>query len=51
MAKLPLVATGKYFGTCNGLSKLPYIRDGRRSLGYKDFMIRSGDVTGAFVPN
>jgi len=51
VAKLPLVTTGKYFGTCNGLSPLPYIRDGRRSVGYKDFMIKSVDVTGAFIPN
>lgn len=27
------------------------MRDGRRSVGYKNFMIQQGDVTGKFIPN
>ena len=42
--------TGEYFKSCSGTSRLPYIRDGRRSVGYKGFMINQGDVTGAFIP-
>ena len=44
-------ATGKYLKTCNGVTPLPYVRDGRRSVGYKNFSIQQGDVTGAYVPN
>jgi hypothetical protein len=39
-SNLPLKATGKYFKTCNGLAKLPYIRDGRRSVGYNGFTLK-----------
>eukprot|EP00040_Diaphanoeca_grandis_P031710 m.190207 g.190207 ORF g.190207 m.190207 type:complete len:759 (-) comp32396_c1_seq5:146-2422(-) len=28
-----------YMGTCHGLTKMPYIRDGRRSIGLDDFII------------
>ena len=28
-----------FMGTCTGLSKMPYIRDGRRSLGLDDFLM------------
>ena len=28
-----------FMGTCTGLSKMPYIRDGRRSLGVDDFLM------------
>jgi hypothetical protein len=49
-AGLPLQATGRYFGSCNGCSRLPYIRDGRRSVGYKNFTLKGSDVAGAFVP-
>jgi len=38
-------------GTCSGVTRLPYIRDGRRSVGYKGFMMQQGDVTGIFVPD
>ena len=37
--------------SCNGLSRIPYIRDGRRSVGYKNFTIKGTDVTGTFVQN
>ena len=30
---------GTYLGTCTGLSKMPYIRDGRRSIGVDGFVI------------
>lgn len=30
---------GTYMGTCTGLSKMPYIRDGRRSVGIGDFLM------------
>lgn len=30
---------------------MPYVRDGRRSVGYKNFLLQQGDVTGAFIPN
>jgi hypothetical protein len=48
---LPLELTGKYFKTCNGVSKLPYVRDGRRSVGVNGFLLQQGDVTGKFVPD
>ena len=28
-----------YMGTCTGLAKMPYIRDGRRSVGVDNFVI------------
>jgi hypothetical protein len=46
---LPLELTGEYFKTCNGVSKLPYVRDGRRSVGVNGFLLQQGDVTGKFV--
>lgn len=30
----------KPFGTCHGLSKLPYIRDTRRSIGLDQFIMK-----------
>ena len=48
---MPLEKTGNYFNSCNGCSRIPYIRDGRRSLGYKGFVLKGSDVTGTFVPN
>jgi len=37
------------FGTCHGLSKVPYIRDTRRSIGIDDFLIKIEDLTGDFT--
>lgn len=34
-----LQINGTYMGTCTGLSKMPYIRDGRRSVGIGDFLM------------
>lgn len=35
------------FGTGHGLSKLPYIRDTRRSVGLGGFLMTANDITGA----
>jgi hypothetical protein len=35
------------FGTGHGLSKLPYIRDTRRSVGLGGFIVTANDITGA----
>lgn len=34
------------FGTCHGLSKMPYIRDTRRSIGIDKFVLKIADITG-----
>lgn len=34
-----LQINGTHMGTCTGLSKMPYIRDGRRSVGIGDFLM------------
>ena len=34
-----LELNASYMGTCNGLAKMPYIRDGRRSVGLDGFVI------------
>jgi len=37
------------FGTCHGLSKVPYIRDTRRSIGIDGFVLNVKDIAGKFV--
>lgn len=34
--------------TCKGPTRLPYIRDGRRSVGYGGFVLAGSDVTGEY---
>jgi hypothetical protein len=34
------------FGTCHGLSKVPYIRDTRRSIGLDDFVMKVSEISG-----
>ena len=34
-------------GTAHGLSKVPYVRDTRRSIGLDGFVLRLGDMTGS----
>lgn len=36
------------FKTCSGTSQLPYIRDGRRSIGYRNFILKQNDVSGIY---
>ncbi|KAL0489678.1 3-methyl-2-oxobutanoate hydroxymethyltransferase [Acrasis kona] len=36
-------------GTCHGLSKVPYIRDTRRSIGIDDFVIKIENLIGDFT--
>ena len=33
------------------MSRLPYVRDGRRSVGVNKFQLSQGDVTGQYVPD
>lgn len=49
-ANMSIILTGKYFGSCNGLSPIPYVRDGRRSVGVGGFLIQQEDVTGLYTP-
>ena len=35
--------------TCSGTSRLPYIRDGRRSVGFQNFIMQEIDVTGIYT--
>ncbi|TWT35641.1 tricarballylate dehydrogenase [Posidoniimonas corsicana] len=37
----------KALGTTHGLSKVPYIRDTRRSVGLEDFLLTFSDISGA----
>lgn len=37
---------GAVLGTTHGLSKVPYIRDTRRSIGLDNFLIHASDLTG-----
>jgi hypothetical protein len=39
-----------YMGTCTGLSKMPYIRDGRRSVGVGNFIIDMNFTNGYHTP-
>lgn len=48
MSELPLRATNALLGGCNGLAKLPYVRDGRRALGFRSFRLGVEDVTGVY---
>jgi len=41
-----ITMAGNVFGTCHGLSKLPYMRDTKRSIGLNDFVIKVTDLTG-----
>jgi hypothetical protein len=41
-----IVLTRGVLGTGHGLSKLPYIRDTRRSIGLDGFLLRHADLTG-----
>jgi len=34
------------FGTCHGLSKMPYVRDARRSIGHQDYLLKVEDISG-----
>jgi len=34
------------FGTAHGLSKFPYVRDTRRSIGIGDFVLKASDIDG-----
>jgi len=36
------------FGTCHGLSKLPYFREGKRSIGINDYLLKINEITGVF---
>jgi hypothetical protein len=36
------------FDTCHGLSKIPYMRDTRRSVGIDDFELEIEDISGNF---
>ena len=35
-------------GTCHGLSKMPYLRDSRRSVGIDDFVLKASDISGLY---
>ena len=37
-----------HMGTCTGLAKMPYIRDGRRSLGVDDFLMTLNNTPGLY---
>ena len=37
-----------HMGTCTGLTKMPYIRDGRRSLGVDDFIMTLDNTPGLY---
>lgn len=39
------------WGTCHGLSKLPYIRDTRRSIGIDNFVLSLKDIGGDWLQN
>ncbi len=41
-----LELTKDIFGTASGLSKMPYLRDTRRSIGLDQFILRSADLVG-----
>ena len=40
-----VVLDGEALGTRHGLSKLPYMRDSRRSIGIQDFVLRASDIS------
>jgi hypothetical protein len=43
----PYLSLGKGpLGTCHGLSKVPYMRDSRRSIGIDDFLLNLSSITG-----
>ncbi|MEM9487518.1 MAG: FAD-dependent oxidoreductase [Myxococcota bacterium] len=41
-----IVLDRQYMGTTTGLSKMPYLRDTRRSIGLDDFVLSSNDIRG-----
>ncbi len=50
-SSVPVTLSKDVFGTCHGLTKLPYIRDTRRSVGIQNFVIRASDLSGIYPQN